>query len=109
MSERSDSSAESVVSIAALSDSSAESVVSIAALSDSSAEDVVSIAPFVCKWLGVHSRSQRFNTQKELEHHVFIDHDLFKLKWVFQLLLEKNLWFLNFLICSYAETFLEDT
>ncbi|GES72633.1 hypothetical protein GLOIN_2v1488874 [Rhizophagus clarus] len=48
-----------------------------------SSESVASIAPFVfvCEWLGAHSRSQRFNTQEELEHHVCDDHkDLFKLK-----------------------------
>jgi hypothetical protein len=49
-------------------------------MSESSESDA-SIAPFVCKWLGAHSRSQCFNTQEELEHHVYDDHkDLFKLK-----------------------------
>ena len=49
--------------------------------SSESVASVASIAPFVCKWLGAHSRSQCFNTQEELEHHVYNDHkDLFKLE-----------------------------
>ena len=44
-------------------------------------ESVASITPFVCKWFGAHSRSQRFSTQEELEHHVYNDHkDLTNLK-----------------------------
>ena len=45
-----------------------------------SSESVASIPPYVCKWLGAHSESQRFNTQEELEFHVFNYHEKYKLK-----------------------------
>ncbi|RIA93668.1 hypothetical protein C1645_735348 [Glomus cerebriforme] len=48
-------------------------------------ESIASLAPFVCKWFGAHFKSQRFNTQEELEYHICNDHkDLFKLKTFYQ-------------------------
>ena len=69
-------------------------------------ESVVSMAPFVCKWRDAHNRPQRFDTQEELEHHVY--NGFIQIKVSFQLLLEKKNRFLNFLNCSYAELFIKE-
>ncbi|GBB98525.1 hypothetical protein RclHR1_03250019 [Rhizophagus clarus] len=38
------------------------------------------IAPFICKWSGAHSKPPRFFTQKDLQFHVYNDHDLTNLR-----------------------------